>query len=377
MSHFAAPSQSHFGSTHSMPAGKKRKVDESTADDGSALLAVRIAVGGLCDKQHAAECPNRRDCARCKWIASQSTWKQKFPWLDAQFRIEGCSSKWGVGCKQCAEVQRSRPHLFEGLMVHRHHFARYEIQSDLRVQRFQKHQDSPAHQIASAAFSKGMAAETSPGEVDESMAAPSYEEWKAVLHEPGLGVVSSVGGLGKCRMMRWCLAAAHRRALKEKIQDAVTISIQQDMRGNRFLLRFRLVTPSLEILTGTVGLRKHVPSLQAPGSDGLREATMSCIKEFCSKDTPPNYGGLRVAQKVKGPAEVDEDLHLRLCQRIEAFAADSAADEQLAARELQGGPLAGPSIPPILDSLSQFLSNLKAREGFSFAFSFLAHGAGR
>ena len=76
-----------------------------------------------------------------------------------------------------------------------------------------------------------------------------------------------------------------------------------------------------------------------------------------------NYGGLRVAQKVKCPAEVDEDLRLRLCPRIEAFAADSAADEQLAARELQSG-LAGPSIPPILDSLFQFFSNLKVREEF-------------
>ena len=42
------------------------------------------------------------------------------------------------------------------------------------------------------------------------------------------------------------------------------------------------------------------------------------------------------------------------------FAADSAADEQLTARELQGGLLAGPAVPRLQEELTQFLSSLKA-----------------
>ena len=126
-----------------------------------------------------------------------------------------------------------------------------------------------------------------------------------------------------------------------------------------FLARFRCVTDSLEILTGTVGLKKHSGSVQAPGSDGLREATMSCIKAFCCKEVPPNYGGLRVKNPDRQP-ELDVEFCHMLCSRIEAFAADSAADEQLTARELQGGLLAGPAVPRLQEELTQFLSSLKA-----------------
>ncbi|CAE7835971.1 unnamed protein product [Symbiodinium necroappetens] len=249
-------------------------------------------------------------------------------------------------------------------MVQRHQFARYEVHGgELKLQRFQKHADSPAHQIAARAFSKGVGKEgaecTEPSLLDDDGGAPSFLEWKQVLHEPKLHAVNSVAATGKCRMMRWCITTAHRRALKQKMRDALCISIQQDMRGNRFLLRLRCVTDSLEILTGTIGLKKHAGSVQAPGSDGLREATMSCIKAFCCKEVPPNYGGLRVKNPDREP-ELDLQFCHMLCGRIEAFAADSAADEQLAARELQGGLLAGPAVPRLQEELTQFLSSLKS-----------------
>ncbi|CAE7358923.1 unnamed protein product [Symbiodinium sp. CCMP2592] len=313
-----------------MSARTNRKFD---AEEGPApaLLAVRAAVGGLCGQKHSAECPAKRNCPRCKWIANQSAWKKKFPWLDAKFRIQDNSSCWGLGCRQCAEVQQSQPELFHGLMVSRHHFARYEVQhGELKLQRFQKHADSPAHQIAARAFSMHMDQDDGK-EPKNDASSPSFPEWKQVLHEPKLTAVGAVAATGKCRMMRWCIATAHRRSLKDKMRNALCISIQSDMRGNR--------------------------------ADGLREAIMPCITSFCSKEVPPNYGGLRV-KSPEGEQQVDKDFLVMLCSRIEGFAADSAYDEQLAARELQGGPLAGPAIPPLQEHLTQLLSRPWAAESF-------------
>ena len=223
-----------------MSSGTKWKLDVD-ACPSAALLAVRPAVGGLSDQKHSSECPDKRKCPRCKWIANQSAWKKKFPGLGARFRIQGNSSWWGLGCQLCAEVQQSQPELFQGLTVQRHQFARYEVQGgELKLQRFQKHADSPAHQIAARAFAKCEGKEDAeckePSSEDGS--APSFPEWKQVLHEPKLNAVNSVAATGKCRMMRWCIATAHRRVLKQKMRDALCISIQSDMRGNRFLLAF-------------------------------------------------------------------------------------------------------------------------------------------
>ena len=217
-----------------------------------------------------------------------------------------------MGCKLCAEVQQKQPEKMAGLMVHRHVFARFEAQHDLRAERFEKHQHSPAHAVAVRAFASSAGEEP----VDDN-SAPSFEDWQTLLEHKGSGAIPGVGQAAKRRVMRWCIAAARRMNLKEKVKDSFCVSIQQDTRGNRFLLRFRCCGADLSVSKGTMSVMKHVGTVQAPGADGIRQATMSAIQKFCADEAPPHYGGARSSRT---DPILDKDFLVSLCQKMECFA---------------------------------------------------------
>ena len=181
------------------------------------------------------------------------------------------------------------------------------MSGELHLQRFVLHERSPAHQIAARAISKSINEDT----LCDDTSTPSFEEWSAVLRDMRAGQVATVARIGKCRMMCWCLAYAHVRDVKKKVRETVCVGIQQDMRGNRFLMRFRSSSASLEVTSGTVSLLKHVSTMQEPGADGLRAATMACLKEFCTE----------VPSNAMADPKVDMDLFQILCSKIESFAA--------------------------------------------------------
>lgn len=107
--------------------------------------AVLTALGTFDDAAHQARC-TFRTCSRCKFIGNRERWLKQCPWLDSKYDVE--SKQWGVGCKVCSEALSRRPEMMK-FSHHRHHFAKYEVRdNNLVLDRFKKHQKSPAHRTA-------------------------------------------------------------------------------------------------------------------------------------------------------------------------------------------------------------------------------------
>ncbi|CAL1167667.1 unnamed protein product [Cladocopium goreaui] len=159
--------------------------------------------------------------------------------------------------------------------------------------------------------------------------APLSAEWKSVLQDskPGCCVadVADVGNRKKVAMMRWCLAECHRQVQRQRAREALCISLAQDQRGRRFLVRFR--NPDLEVCEGTLQLIKASSSPDNPGAQGIREMTLKALQ---SND---------------------------MMNKVECMAADAAADEQRAMRDLAG--ISGPDIMQLQDVMGQAFKNSK------------------
>ena len=155
--------------------------------------------------------------------------------------------------------------------------------------------------------------------------------------------------------MQWCLAEAKRESSRKCLQSVVVISISQDVSRTRFLLRYRCASPTLEVQEGILDLRREVNTPQYNGADALRRATLLGIEAACKPTRPP---GNNSAPRVT----LDVDLFQKILPNIVAFAADGAADEQLAGRELTR-TLGGACTTEIRESVAKNLPNLKAASG--------------
>ena len=102
---------------------------------------------------------------------------------------------------------------------------------------------------------------------------------------------------------------------------SLCVSIQQDKRKNRFQLRFRCCDSQLNIYKGIAAHTRHVGDLYDGGADSIRKATMLGLERLCTSlpaPTTPNR------------AVLDEALLRNVGSKVECYAADGAADEQLA-----------------------------------------------
>ena len=318
------------------------------------------SLGGYDDDAHVKACSAGAKCARCTWVKYKPVWQKELAWLDAKMNME--SGSWGLGCRLCHDAQEVSPEAMSKFPVSRHHFARYEVNSgDIRVARFRKHAASPAHRTA-----ESMAGGKAPALEEIGGFSPTMSEWKSVIShsKPGhcQADVDDAGNRKKAHMMRWCLAEAHRQKQREAIQTALCVSLAQDQRGRRFLVRFRAVDAKLAVCYGTLQLVKVVASPNAPGAQGIRQMTLKALQNFCTPSLPPTYGGLLPGAKEEKPC--DNDLLQALMGKVECIAADAAGDEQLAMRDLAG--ISGPDIVELQDVMGQSFQNLKARGAIAF-----------
>ena len=256
------------------------------------------------------------------------------------------------------DAQHLSPAVMSKFPVSRHHFSRYEVDSgDLRVTRFRKHADSPAHRTA-----ESMTGDKKLSVDDIDGFAPSSSEWKSVISHTKPDKMSTdvddVGNRKKVHMMRWCLAEAQREKQREAVKDALCLSLSQDQRGRRFLVRFRSVDSQLAVTDGTCQLVKVQTSPEVPGAQGIRQMTLKALQRFCTPGVPPTYGGL--LKGAKDEKECDYELLQAAMAKVECMAADAAGDEQLAMRDL--ARIRGPEIVQLQDVMGQAFENLKARE---------------
>ena len=319
--------------------------------DGAQHGKANLALGGCDDSAHQKACSVTGECARCKWAQHKDRWQEELPWLDAKINLE--NQTWGIGCKLCSEAQRLSPETMAKFPVSRHHFARYDVSTgDIRVGRFRKHAASPAHRTAESLASGRVAL------ADIEGFCPTQAEWVSVLSHSKPNDcpadLTDVGNRKKVHMMRWCLSEAIRQSQRSFIEDALCLSLQQDARGRRFLVRFRAVDSNLKVCAGTLQLTKVQYSPDTPGAQNIRKMTLLALESFCTPLAAPAYGGRVASTKV----ECDYSLLKRLTERVECIAADAAADEQLALRDMAA--ISGPSVTPLEDVMSQAFPNLKA-----------------
>jgi len=86
-------------------------------------------------------------------------------------------------------------------------------------------------------------------------------------------------------------------------------------------MRYKCTNNQLEVSRGIVTHSRDMPDLHHQGADALRKATMLGLQRIATR-----YG----APFTSGRNELDERLFKAIVGKVECFAADGAADEQLA-----------------------------------------------
>ena len=182
-------------------------------------------------------------------------------WLTARV-IDGV---WGVGCSVCYHL---------GL---RSEYAHFQISScgALSLPKLLKHANSCAHKRAVA----GLLGEESSHQV----AAPSCAEFDEVLGDR-LKMVSyragnaNVGGAMRIQQMTWCLSEAIFEFDRQNMWKCESVTVHQDVRAPRLLIRFGASSQDFQKLIGVLGMAKQVGTT----SSQLKEATTRIVKQFCS-----------------------------------------------------------------------------------------------
>lgn len=357
----------------------------------------REGLGGTSDAEHLILCAKERrevekrkrgrkmevlDCGRCLWIKNKDAWQSKFPWLES--RIDMSRRRWGLGCSSCCSITSPESKLSGFKIVNtKCPFANFEVAStaktQLRAQRFRKHELTLAHETAAAGSKLANAIGSAEGVQSERLSAPalqracaslSMSDWEKVYSEmvgtnpTSIDGVPGVGGRKKVRCMQWCLAEAQRQRHIEMFKSAVSTSLSLDKRATRFLMRFITCDAGLSVNRGVICLSREVADIEVMGADKIRQATLMGIEKACKKPAPPRRHN-----------EHDEDINLKsddseppldsaalaaLLKTIECLTADAASDVQLGGRELAGAvQLAGANCRPLKGVMAQCLPNLK------------------
>lgn len=167
--------------------------------------------------------------------------------------------------------------------------------------------------------------------------------------------VEGVGERRKIQKMQFCLAEAQRDETRTNLREAVCISIAQDKRNTRFLMRYKCCNERLEVNSGILTHSRDVADFVHQGADSVRKATLMGIQHACTRLAAPDA-------KNDKPV-VDNALFDMVVKKVECFAADGASDEQLAGRELAGSlNLCGPEVHELRGTLVQSLPALKVHE---------------
>ena len=139
------------------------------------------------------------------------------------------------------------------------------------------------------------------------------------------------------RHLQWCIAEAKRSKNREKLKDAVCITLLQDKRKDCLVIRFKSTDAFLNTWSGNSGF------FECGGtSSDLPVATMTALRIFCT----PNFGRPTAAgSNAHSVAEPRCDMTLlrHITNVTKMYCADAASDEQVAGELL---------MEPLLPSLS-------------------------
>jgi hypothetical protein len=245
-----------------------------------------------------------------RWTKHRAVWQCRFPWLDAAFNHNGCT----LGCTTCAVAVASSP----GAVKWSSTWATFKIDSLASAQpsTFAKHQSSAAHQ--------GCAAKLQTQAVIAPHVAPQAAEFAKVQDAVRSGDTCIDGASpNKFRQMVFALAEARRQRVRAALHGATSISLQQDVRKAQLLVRFSCSDETLRRCTGVLGqcdLAEFGLSAQ-----GVRDGTIYIVYKLATKMLVVPH-----TTQAGQDLSTDETLLASIQTKTELFAADGAADEQLA-----------------------------------------------
>ena len=121
----------------------------------------------------------------------------------------------------------------------------------------------------------------------------------------------------KMTNMQFCLAEAARSVTRKWIENAVMISVMQDVRAGNLLMRYCAVDEKLSVHRGLLG------SLDVEKTETITNI-LQAMKEIVRQATCSGFGG---------PSPRDQpELYASFCQKVTMFVADAASNEQGAGR---------------------------------------------
>ena len=178
-------------------------------------------------------------------------------------------------------------------------------------------------------------------DVETALPAPSSEQFQTVLSVTRAGEAKSTHGIKhvgkrkKIRKMKWCLCEAHRRSDLKFLEQSETIAIAQDVRHSKLLIRFKATKFNFKSRRGVSGVAT-VPNASA---QKLKDSTIDILAAACTTNKSVPW-----KRKVIKHQFHKKKFH-KVRTRIEEFASDCAADEQLCGqllREMPADPQAMP-----------------------------------
>ena len=106
--------------------------------------------------------------------------------------------------------------------------------------------------------------------------------------------------------MQWCLAEAKRCTTRAALKSAISMSIQEDKRKTRFLLRHRSCSSKLEVSAGVLCLSREVGDPTLNGADKLRAAALTITPRVL-----PIFSSVRIVELVSDVVLVGLNFDVR------------------------------------------------------------------
>lgn len=300
------------------------------------------------DRVHRQDCSNPSDCAHCNWAEMKELWLPQFP-LDPEEPTRGSwlelgrdprTKRPGLGCTCCKRYKVPGKWGRSGV-----------VRGNVTITSLYQHAASLAHQTAVKAF----LTDNTDMLCIRGIRPPTVEEFQRLLNAARAGKcrgpegVDGVGKAKKVRKMLWCVAEGHRAVHRNFLRTCGTISLHQDGRRGRLLLRYRACDSALNVKCGTLGQ----VSLAKDGGDlgglGIADGTVKVLKKFCTDFANPPFTSRQCQRDVsKCQPRLDAPLFRLVKRKAEMLDTDAAADEQRAHKVLKHGTRAAPAELPNL-----------------------------
>ena len=117
------------------------------------------------------------------------------------------------------------------------------------------------------------------------------------------------------------------------MSTASSIALHQDAAGKRLLMNFRAANSKLETQWGLLGHCHHI--VFGSGTEAVIAGTKQIIRAFCTPLDGAPHVPIAKRARVDRCQVVDTDLEQRICNAVEVFDTDAAADEYLAGKALK------------------------------------------